>query len=441
MSNPANQPTLRFVLAYKVATLVVCVASLIWMGLALHAGALLWGLTEGVLALAALVSWLLIHRGKLSMALTFSEFSFLFFAIVICLMFDTPTATAPRVTHLFLLTLAAIGYINYLRTSAVSQLLLIALSLLAFICFSSKMFVFPFAQPLPDEFRVAGTWINSTVAIGLLCCCLYVMQLEIEQGKGLARELKSALWNEEFELFYQRQVDVTGKIIGCEALMRWRPPGRGYISPGEFIPIAEQAGMMPQIGGWVIAEACKTLARWQDEPTLAHLTVSVNVSADQFLTDDFERLVLDTLALHQVPGSRLKLELTESVVVADISKVIARMNALRSAGLTISLDDFGTGYSSLSYLGRLPLHQLKIDRSFVREAVDSSRGAALISNIVQMGHDLELTMTAEGIETEEQFTFLRELGCHEFQGYLFGRPVARAEFEQSARGLMAQRSS
>lgn len=436
MSNPNHLPTLRFLLAFKVATLVVCVFCLVWMVLALREGALLFGITEGLAALAALICWVLIQRGSLAMALTFAEFSLLAVDIVICLMFDTPTAAVPRVTHLFLLPLAALCYINYLRTGARSQLLLIALSLIAFICFSSSTFILPFAEPLPDKFRSVGSWVNASIAIGLLCCCLYVMQLHIEQGKGVIRELKSAIWNDELELFYQKQVDVTGRIIGCEALLRWKHPVRGYVSPGEFIPLAEQAGMMPQIGGWVIAEACKTLARWQDDPALAPLSISVNVSADQFLTDDFERLIFDTLALHQVSAHKLKLELTESVVVADIEKVIARMNALRAAGLTISLDDFGTGYSSLSYLGRLPLHQLKIDRSFVRDAVDSSRGAALIANIVRMGRDLELSMTAEGIETEQEFAFLRELGCHEFQGYLFGRPVSQAAFEQDARQLL-----
>lgn len=164
---------------------------------------------------------------------------------------------------------------------------------------------------------------------------------------------------------------------------------------------------------------------------MAHLTMSINVTADQFLVRDFEQLVLDTLALHQVPVSRLKLELTESVVATDIETVIAKMNALRAAGLTISLDDFGTGYSSLSYLRRLPLHQLKIDRSFVQEATSHSRGASLIKGIIQLGRDLDLSILAEGVETQEQFQFLQNMGCHEFQGFLFGRPVPRALFEQS----------
>lgn len=422
--------TLRLILAYKIASLAIFVASLAWMVVSLNAGQWLLGVTDALLAVVALLSWILIRQRQLAAALILSEFAFLFFIIIFCLIFDTPAPTAPRVTHLYLLALSALGYINYLRTGSAVQLLLIALCMTAFIIFSSQMLVFPFAHPVPDEFRSAGTWINSILASALLCGCMYVMKLELSKGSGLVRELRLALWNEEFELFYQKQVDTNGSVIGCEALIRWKHPSRGYVPPGEFIPIAEQAGLMPQIGGWVIGEACKTLSRWQNSPAMAHLTMSINVTADQFLVRDFEQLVLDTLALHQIPVNLLKLELTESVVATDIETVIAKMNTLRAAGLTISLDDFGTGYSSLSYLRRLPLHQLKIDRSFVQEATSNSRGASLIKSIIQLGRDLDLSILAEGVETQEQFQFLKTMGCHEFQGFFFGRPTPRAQFEK-----------
>lgn len=430
VTSSANAHTLRLVFAYKIASLVVLGISLVWIVLALRVGAWLLFAADSLLAVIASTCWLLLYRDKYSTALVFAEFGFLVFIVMFCLVLDTPNKTAPRVSHLYLLVLAALGYFNYLRTGSWVQLTLIALSVTCFVSFSSVMLVFPFAHPVPDEFRSAGTWFNSVLATGLLCVCIHVMQMDISKGKGLVRELKSALWNEEFELFYQKQVDADGNAIGCEALLRWRHPTRGYVSPGEFIPIAEQAGMMPDIGGWVIAEACKTLSRWQNEPSTAHLMMSVNVSIDQFLVEDFDRHVMSALALHQLPASRLKLELTESVAADDIEPVIARMNALRTEGITISLDDFGTGYSSLSYLRRLPLQQLKIDRSFVEEATSSSRGASILRSIVQLGHDLELTMIAEGVETVEQFELLKELGCEGFQGFLFGKPVSRMLFEQ-----------
>lgn len=438
MTNSANVQTLRFVFAYKIVSLVILIVSLVWIILALRAGAWLLCAADSLLAAIAATCWILLHRDNVSTALIFAEFSFFFLIVMFCLVLDTPTQTAPRVSHLYLLVLTALGYFNYLRTGSRVQMVLIVLSVICFVCFSSAMLVFPFRHPVPDEFRSAGTWFNAILATGLLCVCIHVMQMDISKVKGLVRELKSALWNEEFELFYQKQVDANGNTIGCEALLRWRHPARGYISPGEFIPTAEQAGMMPDIGAWVITEACKTLSRWQSTPPLAHLTMSVNVSLDQFLIDDFDRHVMSALALHQLPASRLKLELTESVAADDIEPVIARMNALRAQGIVISLDDFGTGYSSLSYLRRLPLQQLKIDRSFVEEATGSARGAAILRSIVQLGHDLDLTMIAEGVETTTQFTLLKKLRCEGFQGFLFGRPVSRVLFEEDVCAMPAQ---
>ena len=241
--------------------------------------------------------------------------------------------------------------------------------------------------------------------------------------------MRSAVRNNQLELYFQPQLDNARRIIGAEALLRWKHPRRGYIPPGDFIPIAEESGLMPLIGGWVLKEACRTLAAWQGDPALSRLTLAVNVSANQFNVTGFEQSVREAVELFNVDPAKLKLELTESVIISGVEPVVAKMNVLRASGIEFALDDFGTGYSSLSYLRQLPVSQLKIDRSFVQESLESPSGASLIRSIVRMGLELDLTVLAEGIETAAQHLFLLECGCQEFQGYYFGRPVSSEDFK------------
>jgi EAL domain-containing protein (putative c-di-GMP-specific phosphodiesterase class I) len=394
----------------------------------------LWSLAVAdlVLALAGVLSWCLVHWGRLNAALIVSQLAFLAIAIGFCLLFDVPDGAVPRVSHLYLLALAMLGYLNYLRKPSVLQLAVIALCLAAFIAFASANLAFPFAQPISDELRIAGSWVNVTLAVAMLCGCVHVMQLKFTQSTDMARDLQSALRNREFMIYYQPQVDRMGRVRGAEALLRWKSPKRGFVSPADFICVAEEAGLMTVIGGWVLGEACRTLAEWQRDPATRDLTLSVNVSASQFHEQGFEQAVFREIATHQIDATRLKLELTESVMVADVEAVIGKMHVLRNAGVAIALDDFGTGYSSLDYLSRLPLNQLKMDRSFILHVVENKRSASLARNILQLGRDLELDVLAEGVETEEQFQFLLDHGCHEFQGFLFGRPVPRDDFDRRA---------
>ncbi len=419
----------RLKFAYSTGSLVVLGMSLVWGAVFLFMDWLLLAGTQLVLAFVGLASWMLVRRDYMTAALLLSEVAFLAFAVMFCLIFDVPSAAAPRVSHLFLLVLAMLGYVNYLREGTNLQLVIIALCLAGFIAFSSGEFAYSFAHPIPDAFRVGGAWINAIVATGMLCWAIYVMQLEFARTSGMVRALRQALGEGQFELFYQPQVDRFGAVIGAEALLRWKHPQKGYVPPGAFIPLAEQSDLMPRIGVWVIESACRTLSAWRDTASTGGLSVSVNVSADQFRQADFVESVLSALARHGVEPARLTLELTESVLVADVDEVIAKMNVLREAGVTIALDDFGTGYSSLSYLRRLPFDQLKIDQSFVRASMESERGASLLKGIVQMGGDLDLAVVAEGVETREQFAFLKACGCGEFQGYHFGPPMPLTEFE------------
>jgi len=242
-------------------------------------------------------------------------------------------------------------------------------------------------------------------------------------GTGLWRDLGQGVAVGELVLYYQPVVDAEQRVTGYEALVRWRHPERGMVSPAEFIPVAEQTGLILPIGQWVLGAACEQLARWAADPTRAHLTLAVNLSARQLRHNDF---VPDLLAVIERSGAvagRLKLEVTEARRRHDIEETILKMQQLADRGICFALDDFGTGYSSLSYLKRLPLSQLKIDQSFVRDLLTDPNDAAIARTILQLAQSLDLDVVAEGVETEGQRQVLRDMGCKAFQGYLFGRPA------------------
>jgi EAL domain-containing protein (putative c-di-GMP-specific phosphodiesterase class I) len=223
-------------------------------------------------------------------------------------------------------------------------------------------------------------------------------------------------------------VDSSGLPLGAEALIRWLHPEHGLVSPQQFIPLAEEKGLILPMGQWVLETACAQLKAWQQECNTSNLTLSVNVSAHQFRQADFVDQVLATIKRHAINPGLLKLELTESIFLTEINDTIAAMNTLRKAGVRFSLDDFGTGYSSLQYLKRLPLDQLKIDRSFVSDITVNSSDKTIVRTIIAMAHSLELDVIAEGVETEEQQQILLRSGCIYYQGYLFGKPVPIEQF-------------
>ena len=234
-------------------------------------------------------------------------------------------------------------------------------------------------------------------------------------------------------LHFQPQVDEGGRLLGAEALLRWQHPDRGLVAPGVFIPVAEQCGFVLELGHWVLDTACRTLASWAALPGCRDLNLSVNVSALQLRDPHFVAGVLQTVQRHGADPRRLMLELTESLLAENVEDTIAKMQALREAGVGFSLDDFGTGYSSLNYLRRLPLEELKIDRSFVNDMIDDPNGAVIARTIVALGQTFGLQVIAEGVETAEQRDALLHMGCRHFQGYFFGRPMDQASFERQAR--------
>ncbi len=244
-----------------------------------------------------------------------------------------------------------------------------------------------------------------------------------EQAK-LETEFRLALHEQQLTLHYQTQVDIQGTTKGVEALVRWQHPTRGLVPPGVFIPMAEETGLIVPMGQWVLEQACRQIAAWQNVPDKRTLLVAVNVSAHQIFQPNFVERVRSALQLSGAMPSRLQLELTESVLAKNMEDIIEKMHQLNALGVTFSLDDFGTGYSSLAYLKRLPLQQLKIDASFVRDILTDSNDAAITRTVIALGQSLGLEVIAEGVELPEQRALLLQQGCPMFQGYLFSRPVA-----------------
>ena len=263
------------------------------------------------------------------------------------------------------------------------------------------------------------------------------MQTAINDRAQLEADLRQALITQQLVLHYQPQATLQGDVIGAECLLRWQHPQRGMVPPGQFIAVAEESDLILHIGQWVLHSACTQLARWQEQPQWAHLQLSVNVSARQFRQSDFVHQVIETL---QVTGARaplLTLELTESLVLDNVEDAIDKMHQLRTKGVRFSVDDFGTGYSSLAYLTRLPLHQLKIDQSFVRNLGSRPSDDVIVQTIIGMGRNLDLEVIAEGVETEAQKAILAGHGCDLYQGYLLARPMPVADFERSLGGPAA----
>jgi diguanylate cyclase (GGDEF)-like protein len=254
------------------------------------------------------------------------------------------------------------------------------------------------------------------------------LQAAVKARAEMEGDLRQAILTNQFQLYYQPQME-HARLTGAEALVRWKHPQRGILAPGKFIPLAEETGLILPLGNWVLEAACHQIAAWADREETARVAVSVNISAMQLRQPDFVENVLRTLAATGANAHRLKLELTESMLLDDVEDIIAKMTKLKAHGLRFSLDDFGTGYSSLSYLKRLPLDQLKIDRAFVQDLLVDASGRAIAQAIISLSQAMGLSVIAEGVETEEQREFLVNLGCHSYQGFLFSRPLPIDQFQ------------
>jgi diguanylate cyclase (GGDEF)-like protein/PAS domain S-box-containing protein len=256
------------------------------------------------------------------------------------------------------------------------------------------------------------------------------MQQSIETQNELVSDLHLALQSNQLKLYYQMQLDTNRSTIGAEALIRWDHPQRGLISPVEFIPVAEKSSLIIDIGNWVLNTVCQQIALWSKSELTKNLVIAINISPRQFMQPDFVELLAANIYKYQIDASRIKLELTESVMIDDLDQIVKKMYILKHIiGVTLSLDDFGTGYSSLSYLKQLPIDQIKIDQSFVRHMTTDISDAMMVKNIIDMAHNFGFDVIAEGVETEAQLALLKKNGCLSYQGYLFSKPIPVTQFE------------
>jgi EAL domain-containing protein (putative c-di-GMP-specific phosphodiesterase class I) len=269
--------------------------------------------------------------------------------------------------------------------------------------------------------------------------CFFTAEINTALHERIAFEhgLRQALDRDELLLDYQPKVELSsGALIGAEALVRWRHPEHGLLSPARFVPVAEDTGLIVPIGEWILRTACGQVQRWRAEGLQLNM-LSVNISARQFRSPHLVDQIAETLRRTGLPAGCLDLEITESLMMDDVQEFIARLQALKDLGVQLSVDDFGTGFSSLNYLKQFPVDRLKIDRSFVCDIASDPGDAAIVQAVIQLGHVLGLAVTAEGVETGEQLAFLRRHGCDEGQGYYFSKPLGPAEFEHLLRARRA----
>jgi diguanylate cyclase (GGDEF)-like protein/PAS domain S-box-containing protein len=285
-------------------------------------------------------------------------------------------------------------------------------------------------QSIDDPMKQADIAMYQAKELGRNKICFFnsQMQININARIELEKELHTALIENQFQLFYQSQVKNTGEVVGAEALIRWQHPQRGLLHPIEFILLAEKSELIIAIGLWVLKHACIQLKHWESQPKTQALQLSVNISAKHFGQDGFVNQVIEIISFYSIRADRLKIEIVESLLIENIEESIDKMNELRAIGVRFSIDDFGTGYSSLSYLTRLPLDQLKIDKSFVRHIGHQPFNGVIVQTVIGMAESLGIEVIAEGVETEMQRAFLEENNCCLYQGYLFSKPVSIEAF-------------
>jgi EAL domain-containing protein (putative c-di-GMP-specific phosphodiesterase class I) len=431
------------------------IARLVFIGCSMViAGAMYWGVffglrgqwlgvgVETVLTLCGLIGIALARRQRY-IAAGYAVLIPLLVAIWgVCLVIDIPTPGVPRSFHHLLPALGACAYV-LLRGKPVQRWVTTAVMFVSYVLLDGlSMGLFGGAYNLPDDVRQLSNWSYNVASMLSLYLALHIMQADVAERHKLEQDLRDALIEGQFLLHYQPQVADDGRVIGAEALIRWQHPRHGMVPPSDFIPLAEQTGLIVNLGDWVLKQACAQLGTWARTPETASLKLSVNVSAHQIRQADFVARVLGAVEGAGIDPSRLKLELTESMLVNDVEDLIGKMTELRGHGVGFSLDDFGTGYSSLSYLRRLPLDQLKIDQAFVRDVLGNANDAAIAGTVVSLGKTLNLEVIAEGVETQAQRDFLLSIGCRLFQGYLYSKPVPedafRAFVTERARGAPAR---
>jgi len=436
---PGEQPVLgakhrrRIELMLLLGSGIVIVTCLFWSIYFLLRQQWLGVPLELALVAVGVVSVILVLQQRLKAASLLLLVSLLIGLCAIALVLDLPTAEVHRGAHHFLLAVGACGYLLLRGQNRWLQHGVMLVFFIAYVLLDGMHGGLVEGFNLPEDVRTVSLWVANVFSSLALFMVIHVMQSDVVASNTLESELRQALIDGQFVLHYQPQVDADGRILGAEALIRWQHPEHGLVPPADFIELAEQTGLILPLGDWVLKRACVQLSVWAKQPELAHVQLAVNVSAQQLHQPDFVQQVLGIVERCGVRPGRLKLELTESMLVHDVDDVIAKMTQLKAHGVTFSLDDFGTGYSSLAYLKHLPLDQLKIDRAFVHELLLSANDAAIAKTVVSLGRNLSLDVIAEGVETEGQLLYLKSIGCQAFQGYLFSKPLPLPDFDTFVR--------
>jgi EAL domain-containing protein (putative c-di-GMP-specific phosphodiesterase class I) len=394
-----------------------------WSGVFILRGA--WGivLVDIVLILCGLGVFILTLRNQERHA------NLLLFGVIILvivgmtLVLDPHSAAAPRATHLYLLPLAVAALMAFRDERFWLRYGVTLLCLALFIGLASSAWSPASAYSLPDEVRVVGSWVQGVAAMSMLFVLLHILQSDVAERSELDRGLQTALRENQFVLHYQPQLNSAGRVVGAEALIRWQHPQRGLVAPGEFIDHAEKTGLIIPIGQWVLKQAFAQLRTWKDDPQYHGISLAVNISQKQLRQASFVADILVLIETYGIDARRLELELTETLIVQDIDDLMRKMAALVEHGVRFSLDDFGTGFSSLSHLKRLPLNTLKIDRSFISDVLTDSNSQAIVRTVIALAQSMDMSVIAEGVETEAQQQFLLSNGCMQFQGYLFSKPL------------------
>lgn len=335
---------------------------------------------------------------------------------------------APRATHLYLLPVAVGALMAFRDEPLWLRYGMSLFCLLLFVALAASNWRPTDLYALPDDVRIVGSWVQGVAAMALFFLLLHILQSDTAERSELDRDLRAAIREQQFVLYYQPQLNGAGRVIGAELLIRWQHPQRGLLAPGEFIDHAENTGLIIPIGQWVLEQTAAQLRRWKDDPLFGDLGLAVNISQKQFSQSSFVAEILGLIERHGIDARRLELELTETLIVHDMEDLTRKMTALVEHGVRFSLDDFGTGFSSLSHLKRLPLSKLKIDRSFICDVLTDANSETIVRTVIALGQSMGMTVIAEGVETEEQRRFLADNGCTQFQGYLLGRPMPLADF-------------
>jgi len=351
----------------------------------------------------------------------------IFLAVYAIALIDAPIAWVPRSVHLFMLPLAAGAAFTFEARERYGSLVFPLICLVSFAAFAVGALdpLAPGISP-PVEVRAWGARSNVTLSMILLAAIFAIHRADIGRRLRMERELRRAVRNGEIEVHYQPQVRSGGAVSGAEALVRWRRPSGALLSPGAFIPLAEESALIGEISLEVLRQACATLKSWSDSPGTSQLRMAVNISPVQLLDEAFVPAVAAVIRQMDIDPSLLELELTESALSTNVTAMVERMRALEALGVTWALDDFGTGYSSLSTLRTLPVRKLKIDRHFVQEAASQESALRLLGKIVEISQVMNMSALAEGVETVAQRDLLVGMGCDHFQGYLFARPMPAA---------------